>query len=136
MTNYLSPYLHFDGTAREAMTFYQSVLGGDLQLMTFGDMGMEGEHATRIMHGALTVRDGVVVMGADEPPGETLVHGNDCTLALAGDDADELRTWFAGLSEGGEVHVPLSKQMWGDEFGQAADRYGVTWMVNIAGESA
>ncbi|MCW2766982.1 MAG: hypothetical protein JWO11_2941 [Nocardioides sp.] len=136
MTNYLSPYLHFDGTAREAMTFYQSVLGGDLQLMTFGEMGMEGEHATRIMHGALTVRDGVVVMGADEPPGETLVHGNDCTLALAGDDADELRTWFAGLSEGGEVHVPLSKQMWGDEFGQAADKYGVTWMVNIAGESA
>lgn len=74
------------------MTFYQSVLGGELELMTFGDMGMEGEHTNRVMHGALN-----------------------------GDDGDELRTWFAGLSEG-------------DEFGQGADKFGVIWIVNIAGE--
>jgi PhnB protein len=135
MTNYLSPYRHFDGTAREAMTFYQSVLGGDLQLMTFGDMGMEGEHADRIMHGALTVRDGLVLMGADGPPGEEFLPGNSCSLALAGGDADELRRWFAGLSQGGEVQVELATQMWGDEYGQCKDKYGVTWMVNIAGES-
>ena len=50
---------------------------------------------------------------------------------------DRLRAWFAALSEGGEVHVPLEKQVWGDEFGQVADRFGVVWLVNIAqGDSA
>ena len=30
--------------------------------------------------------------------------------------------------------MPLEKQMWGDEFGMCTDRFGVAWMVNIAGE--
>jgi PhnB protein len=30
--------------------------------------------------------------------------------------------------------VKLEKQMWGDEFGMCADKFGVTWMVNIAGQ--
>lgn len=42
------------------------------------------------------------------------------------DDDDE-----AASAKGGEVHMPLEKQMWGDLFGQCADRFGVTWLVNI-----
>ena len=132
MSNQLNPYLHFDGTAREAMTFYQSVFGGELELMTYGTQGMEGPDADRIMHGSLSSPT-LVVMGADAPPGTTLHRGDSVTLCLNGDGADELRGWFAALAEGGEVHVPLEKQMWGDEFGQAADRFGVIWLVNIAG---
>jgi PhnB protein len=136
MSNQLNPYLHFEGTAREAMTFYHSVLGGELRLMTFGEMGMEGEHASRIMHGSLDVRPGIALMGADGPPGEAFLPGNSCSMSLSGDDGDELPGWFAGISEGGEVHVPLAKQMWGDVFGQARDKFGVLWMVNIAGDEA
>ena len=55
------------------------------------------------------------------------------SISLSGDDADELRRFWQGLSEGAEVTMPLEKQMWGDEFGMLTDRFGMQWMVNIAG---
>jgi PhnB protein len=127
----LNPYLHFDGTARDAMTFYESVFGGELTLSTFGDMGMEGDQATQVMHAQLVAPDGLVIMASDTPPGETLTPGSTVTLSLSGEDDATLRGWFEALSDGGVVHVPLEKQMWGDIFGQFADRYGVVWLVNI-----
>jgi hypothetical protein len=42
-----------------------------------------------------------------------------------------LRGWFDALAEGGEVHMPLEKQMWGEQFGQCADRFGTTWLVTV-----
>lgn len=99
--------------------------------MTFGDQGLEGADADKIMHSALT-SPVIAVMGSDAPPGTTLHPGDSVTLALSGDGADELRGWFAALSEDGEVHVPLEKQMWGDEFGQVADKFGTIWLFNIA----
>jgi PhnB protein len=53
-------------------------------------------------------------------------------VSLSGDDADDLRRYFAKLSEGGTVTVALEKQMWGDEFGMCTDRFGINWMVNIS----
>ena len=112
MSNQLNPYLHFnDGKAREAMTFYQSVFGGELEMMTFGDQGMEGEGADRLMHSNLSAPP-IQLMGSDASPGETLVQGETVRLSLSGDGGDDLRAWFAALSEGGEVHVPLEKQSW------------------------
>ena len=55
------------------------------------------------------------------------------TLTLSGDDEDRLRGWWDALSAGGTVGVPLEKAPWGDSFGMCTDRFGVAWMVNIAG---
>jgi len=131
MSILLNPYLHFDGTARDAITFYQSVFGGELALNTFGEMGMEGDQAQQVMHAQLEAPSGLVLMASDTPPGETLTPGSTVTLSLSGDDDATLRGWFEQLSDGGQIHVPLERQMWGDVFGQFADRYGVTWLVNI-----
>lgn len=128
----LSPYLHFDGTAREAMTFYQSVLGGELTMNTFGEYGMEGDGAEGVMHAMLRTEEGLMFMASDLPPGTTLTPGDaTVTIALSGDEEERLTRWFHALAEGGEVHVPLEKQMWGDVFGQLKDRYGVQWLVDI-----
>ena len=113
------------------MTFYQSVFGGDLNVMTFGDMGMEGDQAAGVMHSQLEA-DGLVLMGSDAPPGETVSTGSSVTLSLSGDDEQRLRGWFEALAQRDETHVPLEKLMWGDLFGQCADRFGTTWLVNIA----
>ncbi|HTW16305.1 MAG TPA: VOC family protein [Nocardioides sp.] len=131
MTTILNPYLHFDGTAREALTFYHSLFGGELSIMTYGDMGMEGEQAAQVMHGSITNPGGITLMASDGAPGEKLVRGNASNLSLSGEDDAGLRGWFEALSDGGEVHVPLEKQMWGDVFGQVQDRFGVIWLVNI-----
>ena len=138
MSTYLNPYLSFRGSAREAMGFYESVLGGTLEIMTFADMGGMGvpdEEAQQVMHSALTVSESVVLMGSDVPSHMELDLQSEgrVRVALSGDDVDTLRGWFDGLAEGGTVNVPLEKAPWGDWFGDVTDRYGISWMVNISG---
>lgn len=131
MSVLLNPYLTLAGTAREAMTLYQSVFGGELEVMTFGDMGAEGDLAAQVMHARLSAPDGLQLMASDIPPGEVVEHGSTVRLSLTGDDEARLRGWFDALSVDGEVHTPLEKQAWGDVFGQCADRFGIIWLVNI-----
>lgn len=135
----LTPYVNWRGQAREAMEFYRSVLGGQLDVMTFADMGgtatgVSEDEVDWVMHSALTVSDTVVLMGADHP---SHVPGAPQTqqVSISGDDDATLRSWWEGLSEGATVHQPLEKAPWGDSFGMLSDRYGVDWLVNIAGES-
>ena len=74
-------------------------------------------------------------MGADAPAEFVQITvGDNMSCSLHGDDADELAGWFAALTEGGSVSMPLAKQMWGDVFGSGTDRFGINWMVNIAGQ--
>ncbi len=140
MSSRLNPYLNFlDGKAREAMEFYQSVLGGELHLMTFGDMGAEGQVASQIMHGQLETPAGFTLMGADAPPEFVQVTvGDNVSVSLSGDAeaADDLRGWFNQLTAQGEISMPLGKQDWGDEFGAGRDHFGINWLVNITGSSA
>lgn len=131
----LNPYVSFPGNARQAMEFYQSVFGGELRMHTFGEYGQQGtEYADQIMHATLETPSGFTLMGADTPPGMTHNPGDTISVSLSGDDADELRGYWARLSENGAVTVPLQKQMWGDEFGACVDRFGVSWMVDITGQ--
>lgn len=135
MSSKLNPYLNvLDGRAREAVEFYQSVLGGELTLSTFGEMGTEGPLGEQVMHAQLETPAGFTLMVADAPPEMVQVTlGDNISVSLSGDDAEELRGWFNALAEGGRVNMPLEKQVWGDEFGAVTDRFGINWMVNIAG---
>ena len=136
----LNPYLNFpDGKAREAMEHYRSVLGGELTVMTFGDMGTEGPMATQVMHGQLETPSGFTLMGADAPPEMVQVtFGDNVSVSVSGpqEDAEHLRGWFTALAEGGEVRQPLEAAPWGDEFGMFVDRYGISWLFNIAGAAS
>lgn len=130
MTMQMNPYLIFAGQAAEALDFYRSVLGGELDVTRFGEfMPDAGDDADKVMHGQLTTASGHVLMASDVPAGMGEPPGNG-TVCLSGDDV-ALREVFAALGEGGEVTVALEKQMWGDEFGELRDRYGVRWMVDL-----
>jgi PhnB protein len=132
MASRLNPYISFDGNAREAMEFYKSVFGGTLAANTFGEFGdPDAPGADKIMHGMLETESGFTLMGADTPPGMAYNPGDNITVSLSGDDGDELRGYWEKLSSSGTVAVPLEKQMWGDEFGQCVDQFGIGWLVNI-----
>ncbi len=133
----LNPYLNFDGNTRAAMEFYQSVFGGELNVMAFGDMGMtehEGQPlpADGVMHAQLTSDAGFTLMAADSP-GEHTPNGH---ISLSGDEDALLRGYWDKLSDGGHVDVPLEVAPWGDAFGQVKDRFGINWLVNIAGSGS
>jgi PhnB protein len=131
----LNPYLSFSDNAREAMEFYKSIFGGNLTLNTFGEYGTQGADADKIMHAQLETGDGYTLMGADTPEGMTHSSGDNITISLSGDDAESLRGYWEKLSEGGNVGMPLEKQMWGDEFGMCTDRFGIPWMIDIVPSS-
>ena len=132
MPSRLNPYISFKDNARQALEFYRSVFGGDLSVMTFGEMGMsDSPESDKIMHGMLETDSGYTLMAADTPPGMEHNPGNNVSVSLSGDDGDELRGYWEKLSSGGTVSVPLEKQMWGDEFGMCEDQFGIAWMVNI-----
>jgi PhnB protein len=133
MTSRLNPYLHFSHTARQALEFYRGVFGGELSVSTFGEAGAaSGLDADKVMHGQLETPAGFTLMASDTPAGMERTVGTHMSISLSGDDADELRGWFAKLSDGGAVTLPLEKQMWGDEFGMCVDPFGINWMVNIS----
>jgi PhnB protein len=133
MASQLNPYLNFNGNARQALEFYQSVFGGDLNVNTFGQLGgMEGADADKIMHGQLETGAGYTIMAADVPGHMDYQPIAGTSVSLSGDDGDALRGYWGKLTAGGTVTVPLEKQMWGDEFGMVTDQFGVPWMVNIS----
>ncbi|MFF9330961.1 VOC family protein [Streptomyces albogriseolus] len=131
MASQLNPYLAFDGNARQAMEFYRKVLGGTLELGTYGDFGSaEMPDPDKIMHATLSTADGFTVMAWDVPERVPFDPGANVALYLGGDDT-RLREYFEQLSAGGTVTLPLRKQIWGDEAGTFVDRFGITWMCNI-----
>lgn len=129
----LNPYLTFDGTAGEAMKFYQSVLGGELSLSTFGESGMpiSPEQKDKIVHARLE-NDELTFMASDGSPDHPVHMGDNISMSIMGSDGAALTKYFEGLSEGGKVDMPLAKQFWGDTFGMLTDKFGIHWMVNIS----
>jgi len=138
MPTLLNPYLGFRDTARQAMEFYHSVLGGDLTLNTFAEFQASDDpsEADNIMHSQLDTPNGMTLMAADTPKSMDYAPGTSHTVSLSGDDEAELRGYYEGLSEGGTITVPLEKAPWGDTFGMFTDKFGVGWMVNIAGDQS
>jgi PhnB protein len=131
----LNPYLSFRDTAKEAMEFYKSVFGGELTTSTFGEFGASDDPAEKdkIMHAQLTAPGGLVLMGADTPNSMEVPGQTSISVSLSGDDDATLRGYWEKLSDGGTITMPLEKAPWGDSFGMCVDRFGVPWLVNIAG---
>ena len=132
MSQYLAPYINFQGRAREAMEFYQKVLGGELYLQAPNEQGgpRPAGEGDRIMHAALKA-DGAFIMGSDGHPQYPPSVGDNMALALGGTDIDRLTKAFNDLAEGCVVKGPLTQQSWGAIVGWITDKFGINWSVSI-----
>jgi PhnB protein len=136
MDTQLNPYLNFRDNTRQAMEFYHSVFGGKLEMNTFKDFHSSEDPSEddKIMHAMLEADNGITFMAADTPKRMEFKTGTNFSMSLSGDNEAELRGYFDKLSTGGRVNVPLAQAPWGDTFGAFTDKFGVEWMVNIAGK--
>ncbi len=129
----LNAYLRFDGNCREAMSFYQECLGGELKWMTAGEtpMGaqMPPEAQRRIMHSTLTIGP-FVLSASDTFRQEVLTNANSITMMIDCSSEDEITAFFSKLSAGGTIIAPLKKEFWGGIFAQFTDKFGKEWMLN------
>jgi PhnB protein len=131
-------YLNFAGNAQEAFDFYRSVFGGEFSsVFRFKDMPMEGvtlspEDQEKMMHISLPLGDDEVLMASDTLPsmGQELVQGNNVYVSVHPTSREEADRLFSGLSEDGEIEMPIDDQMWGDYYGAFTDKFGVKWMIN------
>lgn len=133
----VNAYLNFQGNTEEAFNFYRSVFGGELlHLQRFKDTPhgdkMSAEDREKIMHVALLIGQGTMIMGTDtlESMGQSLTLGNNISLAVSPDSEVDATRIFNGLSTGGKVTMPLEKAFWGAYFGMLTDKFGIQWMVN------
>ncbi len=123
--NALIPYLVFPGTCKEAMTFYQKCLGGEITSMqTFGDSPVEVPTASsnRIFNSELKAGS-ICIKASDDLPGHDVKLGNQISLYAVFPDSSSKEKAFTNLSEGGKVLFPLD-----DHFGMLKDKYGIQWM--------
>lgn len=134
----LNPYLNFRENAREAMEFYQSVFGGELNVSTFADFQAAEDPSENdlVMHAQLDGANGITLMGADTPKRMSFDGHSGFSVSLSGDDDGLLRGYWDKLADGGQVAQPLETAPWGDSFGMLVDRFGVSWLVNISGAPA
>jgi PhnB protein len=140
MATKLAAYLNFQGNTKEAMEFYHDALGGELTLTTFKEGNMPTDDPAEqdfIMHADLQA-DGMQLFAADMTMNMEFKGHNGFALSISGEAADEAkcRDYWDKLSAGGNVTMALDKAPWGDTFGMFTDKYGVGWLVNIAGAVA
>jgi len=142
MTN-INPYLNFDGKAEEAMVFYKSVFRGEFMggVMRWGEvpgcdqgeMKLSDEDKGKVMHMALPISEGNVIMASDslKNMGPAFVVGNNVTIAVGPATREEANRLFKGLSEGGNIQMPMADAFWGGYFGSFEDKFGINWLINV-----
>lgn len=134
----INPHINFNGNAEEAFNFYKSVFGGEFaNIMRFKDLAtsefsVEESDANKIMHIALPIGKNVL-MGNDVPDflGRVNENENRSKIAIGAESKEEADKLFNGLSEGGQVEMPISDSPWGSYFGMFRDKYGIEWMVDF-----
>ena len=135
----LRPYLHLDGTTRQAMEFYRDVLGGELEFQTVGETPraaempqMPGATPDKVMHSALTKGD-LVIMAADMMDPSTFTKGDTVSLCLICESKTEIEGLYEKLSAGGDVFMALDRAPFG-WYAMFTDKFGTEWALQFDGE--
>lgn len=136
----LSPYIMFDGNAKEAIEFYQQVLDAHLMgIQTFGEMPaspefpMPEEAKGRVSHAMLQVGDSEL-MFSDSFPGHSHDQGNHVQICIVSDDTERSREIFDALQQDGQVRMPLAETFFSPAYGIVTDKFGVTFQVYTEGK--
>jgi PhnB protein len=131
--NPITPYIFFNGHCREAMNFYKSIFGGELNMMTYkeaqGQGGCPEGAENRIIHAFL--KSGNLMLMASDTPDEKLTIGDNAQLSLSLDSNEQIESIYKALSEKGTPFLPLHDAFWGARFGMLTDRYGFRWMLSF-----
>jgi PhnB protein len=130
-------HLNFRGDARAALEFYRSVFGGQVAIVTYADARGVSDPAEsdQVMWGQVQAGNGFHVMAYDVPGNQSYSPGDKPVfVSVRGRDAAELTTYWKGLSEDATVLQDLAPAGWSPLYGMLRDRFGVTWVLDVAVE--
>lgn len=135
MSNWLIPYLSFNGNCEEAVHFYQSILGGEAQILHFKDAPPNPKFPVQdhlkdlVLHAELR-KDGHIIRFSDTFPGIPFIPGNTISFSLEFDTPEETKNVFEALSSDGQVEMELQQTFFSPLYGKFTDKYGIHWQVS------
>ena len=133
----IQPYLMFGGRCEEALDFYRSALGAEVDLLIRYQDSPEPPppgmlptgFENKIMHTSFRIGDNILMASDGYEEGQQF-SGFSLSIQVATEiEADR---FFTALSDGGQIQMPLSKTFWSPQFGMLIDRFGIHWMINVA----
>lgn len=132
----VQPYLFFSGNCEEALEFYKTALGAEIEMvMRFEESpdppppGMLAPgFEKKVMHASF--RLGASQLMASDGCGPSGSFSG-FSLSLAVTTEAEADQYFAALSEGGKVTMPLGQTFWSPRFGMVEDKFGIGWMISV-----
>jgi PhnB protein len=135
MTMPIEPYLFFEGRCEEAIQLYAKVLGAKVEMMMRNKESPEppppgmlpAGSENKVMHASLRIGESRIMASDGHCSGKPGFKG--ISLSVAARDEAEAKRFFAGLSDGGSVQMPLGKTFFARAFGMLTDRFGVPWMI-------
>lgn len=132
MKGQATPYLMFDGNAKEALEYYREVFGGEISnLQTYGeaDYPTPPEAHDRVIHAQFR-KDDLFLLVSDAFPGSSVVVGSNISLTLEFESDEEIQKVYDALKQKGTVLMELQDTFWGAKYGKVQDTYGVIWDLN------
>lgn len=134
----INPYINFNGNAEEAFTFYKSVFGGEFgKIIRFKDLSspefqIPEKEENKIMRITLPIGKNILIANdVPESMGPVNENENRSKIAVTAESREEADNLFSGLSEGGNIEMPMSDSPWGSYFGMFRDKYGIEWTVDF-----
>ena len=134
----INPYINFNGNAEEAFTFYKSVVGGEFTQVTrlkdiaSPEFPVAENDANKIMRIVLPIGKNVLIANdIPESMGRVNENENRSKIAISAESREEAEKLFNGLSEGGNIEMPMSDSPWGTYFGMFRDKFGIEWTVDF-----
>lgn len=137
----VNPYLVFDDNCEEAFNFYKGIFGGEFQVvMRFKDMPPDDrkkmqvaeDRMEKIMHIAMPLGN-TAIMGSDNTKDRVVGNNAHISLNVTDGDLEKAKGYFTGLSDGGDVIMPMTSTFWGAQYGKCTDKFGVHWQINCEG---
>jgi PhnB protein len=138
--SHVQVYLFFGGRCDEALEFYRTAVGAQVDFvmrycecpvpMPPGQLPAGFEN--KVMHATFRIGD-TVMMASDGH--DVVAKFADFSLSLAVTTEAEAQQAFAALGVGGKVTMPLGKTFWSPCFGMLKDKFGLSWMVSLPGET-
>lgn len=135
----VSPHLNFKGHARKALTFYHSVFGGHLNIVTYADAhdAKSASSPEDVLWGQVQAANRFRVMAYDVQSAKAWNPGNNAFyLIVEGTTKEEITEYWDQLISGGEIIQPLGPSQWSPLYGMLKDQFGVVWVLSVLNDLA
>lgn len=129
-----TPFLMFQGHAEEAMNHYISIIeDSEITSITRYGPNQPGAEGS-VMHATFSLK-GQTFMCIDSNVKHDFTFTPSFSIYLTCESEAEIEKVYGALIDGGGAMMPLDNYGFSQKFGWLADKFGVSWQLNLPNEA-